>query len=311
MRPYHWILTACLLIAWIAIPAGSSSDAEHATSENVTSVSPDSSAEPAGTCKGRVGCKGKEQSKGCSRGEQENEAGCSGACKGAGKTHGKQAVVIPTGDGAADTAATPAVTDQHDESVEQLTGPPAFTQAIHALLSDHEKITREVTDIPDGIESVTTSEDPEVAAVIQKHVHEMAVRLEKGQPVRMWDPLFREIFAHYDKIKMEVIEVDGGVKVRETSDDPMVVMLIRQHAHQGVSEFVRDGSDRAHKSTPMPEGYVASETNDEPVDHGMGHGRGGGMGRGQGRGMGRGQGHGPGMGEGHGQGEDTPATPQP
>jgi quercetin dioxygenase-like cupin family protein len=40
--------------------------------------------------------------------------------------------------------------------------------------------------------------------------------------------------------------------VVETSDDPEVVALIRQHAHRAVSEFVERGMDRAHEPTPLP-----------------------------------------------------------
>lgn len=128
---------------------------------------------------------------------------------------------------------------------------------IHQLLVNHEKIERQVENIPHGIRSVTTSDDPKVAGLIRKHVYQMKERLEQGKPIRMMDPVFREIFEHREKINMEIEEIPGGVRVTETSQDPQVVSLIRQHAHEAVSEFVEAGMQRAMRPTPLPEGYEA------------------------------------------------------
>lgn len=129
-------------------------------------------------------------------------------------------------------------------------------QPIHTLLVNHERIEREVTDIPGGVVTVTRSDDPEITAAIRRHVHQMKERVEEGQPIRMMDPVFREIFENHGKLRMEIEEIPGGVRVRETSDDPQVVLLIRQHAHRAVSEFVDEGMSRAMRPTPLPEGYV-------------------------------------------------------
>ena len=123
---------------------------------------------------------------------------------------------------------------------------------IHALLTDHEAIERRVVDRPDGVETWTESDDPEVAAAIREHVHAMDARLEDGRPIRRWDPLFVEIFEHADAIAMTVEDTPRGVRVVETSDDAYVVALIQQHAHRAVSEFIAEGMDRAHQPTPMP-----------------------------------------------------------
>jgi quercetin dioxygenase-like cupin family protein len=124
---------------------------------------------------------------------------------------------------------------------------------IHALLADHEAIERRVVDRPDGVETWTESDDPEVAARIREHVRAMDARLEDGRPIRRWDPLFAEIFEHADAITMTVEDTPRGVRVVETSDDAYVVTLVRQHAHRAVSEFVERGMDRAHEPTPLPD----------------------------------------------------------
>jgi len=125
----------------------------------------------------------------------------------------------------------------------------------HYLLENHDKIVRSVELIDGGVLTVTTSEDPLVTEKIRLHVAQMKERVESGQGMRHWDPMFVELFRHADKIEMQIEEVPGGVKVREVSDDPQVALLIRQHAERGVSEFVERGFDRAHEPTPLPEGY--------------------------------------------------------
>lgn len=44
---------------------------------------------------------------------------------------------------------------------------------IHELLTQHEKIERQVEEIPDGVRTVTPSEDPEVTQAIRTHVRQM------------------------------------------------------------------------------------------------------------------------------------------
>jgi hypothetical protein len=126
---------------------------------------------------------------------------------------------------------------------------------IHDLLVDHEQIERRVEEIPGGIRAVTWTEDEEVARLIRTHVRQMKARVEDGDPIRQMDPVFREIFEHHEAIEMEIEEVPGGVRVTETSEDAQVVLLIRQHAEQAVSEFVARGMERARQPTPLPPAY--------------------------------------------------------
>lgn len=129
---------------------------------------------------------------------------------------------------------------------------------IQDLLTQHEKIERNVEEIPDGIRSVTTSSDPEITKLIRTHVREMKSRLQDGHPIRTLDPLFREIFRHHDKIQLEIEDVPGGVRVTETSSDPQLLLLIRQQAKRAESEFVSSGMKRASQRTPIPEAYGTS-----------------------------------------------------
>jgi hypothetical protein len=126
---------------------------------------------------------------------------------------------------------------------------------IHELLTNHDQISRHVDDISAGIRARTTSSDAEIAELIQTHVGQMKARIEEGEAIRQMDPLFREIFSHYEEIAMDVERVQGGVLVVETSPNPQVELLIRQHAHRAVSEFVAEGMARAMEPTPLPPGY--------------------------------------------------------
>jgi intracellular sulfur oxidation DsrE/DsrF family protein len=119
------------------------------------------------------------------------------------------------------------------------------------LLTNHKKITRKVTELPNGVETLTESNDPEIADKIKEHVEWMEVRIQETKPIRMRDPLFRELFKHTDKIEMKHEDTDKGVRVIETSDDPYVAKLIKTHA-KTVSGFVERGFAEAMKNHPVP-----------------------------------------------------------
>jgi hypothetical protein len=126
---------------------------------------------------------------------------------------------------------------------------------IHQLLTDHNHIRREVQDVNGGIRSRTTSSNPRLADQIRAHVAAMRSRIEDNRPIRHGDPLFREIFEHHTQISLDVADLPDGVQVGETSTDPQVQLLIRQHARRAVSEFVAAGMARAMQPTPLPDGY--------------------------------------------------------
>ncbi len=122
----------------------------------------------------------------------------------------------------------------------------------HYLLQHHDQIRRTVTNRDDGVETLTESDDAEIAAKIQEHVDAMYGRVEDGRPIHMRDPLFAAVFRHADKIKMEMETTDKGVRVIETSEDPYVARLIQAHA-QVVNLFVKNGFGEPHKNHAVPE----------------------------------------------------------
>lgn len=131
----------------------------------------------------------------------------------------------------------------------------AEMRVIRGLLTSPDQIERTVRDVPNGVLTVTTSDDPRVAELIRTHVRQMRASYDRDEPIRTADPVFRELFANRDRISLEIEDVPGGVRVLHTSDDPQVAALIRQHAHHFVSEAAEEGMRRAMRPTPLPQGY--------------------------------------------------------
>jgi hypothetical protein len=121
------------------------------------------------------------------------------------------------------------------------------------LLGNHEKIRREVRLVAKGVETVTESDNPTIAILIQDHVHAMHGRLVEGRRIRQWDPMFEAVFDRAPQIRLEIEDTPTGVRVREVSDDPKVARLIQAHARV-VDGFVARGGAESQLAHPIPEG---------------------------------------------------------
>ena len=113
-------------------------------------------------------------------------------------------------------------------------------QLVHAMIFNHEKIKRTVTNLPDGIRTITESDEPQVAQAIKAHVASMERRLGDGKEFNLFSPTIPVLFANRDKIKTVVATTDKGSTVTQTSSDPQVVAALQAHAVE-VSELARDG----------------------------------------------------------------------
>lgn len=122
---------------------------------------------------------------------------------------------------------------------------------IHALLDRGADIRRTVEDLPNGVRTVTESDDPALAMLIRGHVAAMHRRLKEQQPIHLRDPLFRALFGQASKIEMVIKPTEKGVEVRETSDDPWAVQLIQAHASV-VTAFIKNGHQEVRKNHPVP-----------------------------------------------------------
>ena len=127
----------------------------------------------------------------------------------------------------------------------------ADQEVFHYLLAHHDDIRRTVTRTDTGVESVTESDQPEVTEKIREHVAAMHKRVQEGRGLRYWDDLFAAIFQRHASIEMSVENTDKGVRVKETSDNPLVVPLIQAHADV-VSQFVAHGVGEAQRNHAVP-----------------------------------------------------------
>jgi intracellular sulfur oxidation DsrE/DsrF family protein/SAM-dependent methyltransferase len=127
----------------------------------------------------------------------------------------------------------------------------ADRDVFHYLLRNHAEIRRTVKPLQNGVETLTESDNPPISAKIQEHVAAMHERLETGRGLRYWDDLFVALFQNHSHIQMTVENTAKGVRVKETSDNPLGVALIRAHA-EVVSRFVAHGFEEAHKNHAVP-----------------------------------------------------------
>lgn len=120
---------------------------------------------------------------------------------------------------------------------------------LHDLFANHDKIKRSVTHLPDGIRTVTESDDPEVAATIQKHVAEMGKRVEEGRDPNLpiETPALRAIFQNKDKIKTAYEATEKGIIVVQTSTDATTVKALQDHAAE-VTDLAQRGMVAAHEA---------------------------------------------------------------
>jgi hypothetical protein len=127
----------------------------------------------------------------------------------------------------------------------------ADMKAIQFLLINRAKIRRTVVNRPDGVETLTESDDPNVTAVLVWHVESMGLRVKEQRPIHVRDPLFAEMFRNAATLNMKVERTAQGVKVVETSTNAYSVKLIQAHA-QVVSLFLENGPIEVRKNHAVP-----------------------------------------------------------
>ena len=120
---------------------------------------------------------------------------------------------------------------------------------IRELFFNHDRIKRTVTNLPDGIRTVTESDDPQVAATIKKHVAEMGKRVEEGRDpgLPIESPALHAIFRDKDKIKSTYEVTEKGIVVVQTSTDATAVKALQDHAAE-VTDLAKRGMVAAHEA---------------------------------------------------------------
>ena len=123
----------------------------------------------------------------------------------------------------------------------------ALASGSHQLVMNHERITRTVVNLPNGVRTTTESNDSLVAAAIKEHVKATVQLVEKGADpgLPMESPATRAIFKLKDKIRTTTDTTPNGVVVIQTSDDSAAVAALQTHAAE-VSDLVKGGMTAMH-----------------------------------------------------------------
>lgn len=125
----------------------------------------------------------------------------------------------------------------------------AQMSVIHELLFDHDRITRTVTRLPDGIRTVTESDDPAIARLIKEHVLTMNARVfAKDDPgLPMESEALHAIFRNPEKIRTWTELTAKGIVIVQTSSDAATAAALQQHASE-VSDLAERGMMAMHEA---------------------------------------------------------------
>lgn len=109
-------------------------------------------------------------------------------------------------------------------------------------------LSREVTNLPDGIRTVTRSSDPAVMEALVSHATGMIARVEAGDDPKIFiqSPTLDIFFARGASIRSEIAVTDEGLVVVQTSEDPEVVESLHLHAAE-VSAMAERGMQAVHE----------------------------------------------------------------
>jgi hypothetical protein len=141
----------------------------------------------------------------------------------------------------------------------------ALAMASHQLVMDHDRIKRTVTNLSNGVRTVTESDDPRVAALIKDHVATTVQRVAKGDDpgLPMETPALHAIFGKNDRIRTTTETTAKGVVVVQTSDDSAAVAALQKHAAE-VSGLVEGGMTALHASMMKNGGMMMRMRGSDP-----------------------------------------------
>lgn len=143
----------------------------------------------------------------------------------------------------------------------------AQMQVIHQLIINHDRINRTVTNLADGIRTVTESDDPQIAQLIKEHVASMDQRVSAGSDpgLPIESAALHAIFRDKDKIRTTIETTTKGTVVVQTSSDRQTVAALQQHASE-VTDLVEGGMAVIHVAMMKNGGMMPNGM------HGMMHG---------------------------------------
>ena len=128
---------------------------------------------------------------------------------------------------------------------------------IHELVVNRDRITRSVTNLPDGIRTITESDDSLMVRRIREHVSSMNSRVaagdDPGLPIE--SAALRAIYRGRDKIRTVTEMTTKGVIVVQTSTDSTLVVALQEHAAE-VTDLVQRGMSAMHEQMMKNRGMM-------------------------------------------------------
>ncbi|MGB0660329.1 MAG: hypothetical protein ACPGNV_09130 [Mangrovicoccus sp.] len=140
----------------------------------------------------------------------------------------------------------------HDEvnmpGLRGLNASPEESAEIAVLFRNFQSLTRDVTNLPNGIRSVTGSTDPAVMEALVSHVSGMIARVEaKDDPqIFIQSPTLDLFFAHGDEITSEITVTETEIIVTQTTENAELVEAMHIHAAE-VTDMADRGMQAVHE----------------------------------------------------------------
>ena len=108
------------------------------------------------------------------------------------------------------------------------------------MFNRHGEIKRSVEQIPGGVRTTTESDAPELAEQLHTHVSSMYAHLQQGAEMTCMSGTLPTLFRNAENYRRQLTITPTGVMVEETSDNPDLTEVIREHAKE-IDGFVREG----------------------------------------------------------------------
>lgn len=140
----------------------------------------------------------------------------------------------------------------HDEvnmpGLRGLDATPQESAEMAVLFRNFRLIERRVEELPNGIRTVTFSDDPEVMGALVSHVTGMIARVEDGRDPQVFiqSPTLDIFFERRESIETAIEMTGEGIVVVQTSDDPDVVAALHKHAGE-VTDMAERGMQAVHE----------------------------------------------------------------
>lgn len=125
---------------------------------------------------------------------------------------------------------------------------PEESAELAVMFQNFTAISRTVENLPDGIRTVTGSNDPMVMDALTAHVAGMIARVEQGRDPQIFiqSPTLDIFFARGDRLETVIDYTDAGIVVAQTSTDPELVAALHAHAAE-VSAMADRGMAAVHE----------------------------------------------------------------